>query len=318
MAQREPLVQPDLGSGDDLVLPFRTVNSGVSGRLVRLGSAVDTILKRHDYGVPVSEALGEALILAAMLGSAQREEGRFVVQTKTDGPLKFLVADYETPGKVRGYASFAAGVPLSEVSQAELLGTGHLAMTVEQRGKPDRYQGIVSLAGEPLLAAAHAYFHNSEQLPTFVRAAVARHYARGQANAWHWRAGGLMIQKMFPSGERARPGDDETGVLGEHDEDWVRTRLLAETVEDHELSDPLLQPDRLLYQLFHEEGVVVMPTTRIEVHCRCSHDKVASVLRSFGPDQLTGMAEVDGQLTVSCEFCNTKYRFSPDEIGKLA
>ena len=189
-------------------------------------------------------------------------------------------------------------------------------MTVEQRGKADRYQGIVPLAGEPLLAAAHTYFHNSEQLPTFVRAAVARHYARGQDKTWHWRAGGLMIQKMFPSGERARPGDDDIGVLGEDDEDWIRTRMLAETVEDHELSDPLLPPDRLLYRLFHEEGVAVMPATRLEVHCRCSHAKVASVLQSFGPDQLADMVESDGRLTVSCEFCNTKYRFSPDEVAR--
>src|SRR6185503_20352109 len=91
---------------DDLVLPFRTVRSDVVGRVIRLGSVVDTILSRHAYPEPVSHALGEALALAAMLGAALKTDGKFILQTKTDGALDFLVADYETPGKMRGYASF--------------------------------------------------------------------------------------------------------------------------------------------------------------------------------------------------------------------
>src|SRR5688572_11699491 len=91
---------------DDLVLPFRTVRSDVIGRVVRLGPVVDAILSRHAYPEPVSHALGEALTLTAMLGSALKTGAKLILQTKTDGPLDFLVVHYEEPGKVRGYASF--------------------------------------------------------------------------------------------------------------------------------------------------------------------------------------------------------------------
>src|SRR5688572_31829608 len=87
---------------DDLVLPFRTVKSDVIGRVVRLGPVVHAILSRHAYPEPVSHALGEALALTAMLGSALKSEAKLILQTKTDGPLDFLVAHFEQPGRMRG------------------------------------------------------------------------------------------------------------------------------------------------------------------------------------------------------------------------
>ena len=168
---------------DDLVLPFRTVRSDVVGRVIRLGSVVDTVLSRHAYPEPVSHALGEALTLTAMLGSALKSEAqaKLILQTKTDGPLDFLVADFVAPGKLRGYANFdKADAGLAEAKgrgdQGALLGKGHVAMTIDRGGDKDRYQGIVALEREPLVDAAHTYFRQSEQLPTFIRLAVARHY----------------------------------------------------------------------------------------------------------------------------------------------
>ena len=144
----------DAVSGDDLVLPFRTIKSDVIGRVVRLGSVVHAVLSRHAYPEPVSHALGEAMALTAMLGSALKAKAKLILQTKTDGALDFLVADFEQPGKVRGYANFDkadAGLAGSKGrgDQGALLGTGHLAMTIDPGGGRDRYQGIVAVAREP-------------------------------------------------------------------------------------------------------------------------------------------------------------------------
>jgi molecular chaperone Hsp33 len=312
---------------DDLVLPFRTIRSDVIGRIVRLGSLVDAILSRHAYPEPVSHALGEALALTSMLGSALKAKAKLILQTKTDGPLDFLVADFEQPGKVRGYANFdktdlrLAGVK-GRGNQGALLGTGHLAMTIDPGGGRDRYQGIVSVACEPLVAAAHEYFRQSEQLPTFIRLAVARHYAPaadGTPHGWRWRAGGLMIQQLPREGGRRRPAG-EAHVLaleGEDDENWNRARHLAATVEDHELIDPTLSPERVLYRLFHEEGVRVVPATGLAEACRCSRERIEIYLARFDPDELAELREPDGSLTVTCEFCSRKYRFAvvPDPSG---
>jgi molecular chaperone Hsp33 len=316
--------------GDDLVLPFRTVKSDVIGRVVRLGPVVHTILSRHAYPEPVSHALGEALALTAMLGSALKTGAKLILQTKTDGPLDFLVVHFERPGKVRGYASFdkadaALAAAKGRGDQGAMLGTGHLAMTIDPGGGRDRYQGIVAVAREPLLKAAHEYFHQSEQLPTFIRLAVARHYGpaeganlRSGPRAWHWRAGGLMIQQLPREGGTRRPLEGEAHDLsleGEDDENWNRARHLAATVEDHELIDPLLAPERLLYRLFHEEGVRVVPATGLAEVCRCSRERIELYLRRFGAQELAELREPDGSLTVTCEFCSRKYHFAVDEAG---
>jgi molecular chaperone Hsp33 len=315
--------------GDDLVLPFRTVKSDVIGRVVRLGPMVDAILSRHAYPEPVSHALGEALALTAMLGSALKTGAKLILQTKTDGPLDFLVVHYEESGpmrgNVRGYASFDksdAGLAATKgrSDQGAMLGTGHLAMTIDPGGGRDRYQGIVAVAREPLLKAAHEYFRQSEQLPTFIRLAVARHYGPppggpggGGPRAWHWRAGGLMIQQLPREGGTRSELEGEAHDLsleGDDDENWNRARHLASTVEDHELIDPMLAPERLLYRLFHEEGVRVVPATGLVEACRCSRERIELYLQRFGAEELAELREPDGSLTVTCEFCSRKYRFT--------
>jgi molecular chaperone Hsp33 len=304
-------------SDDDLVLPFQTERSGVSGRIVRLGAAADTILARHDYPDVVREALGQALALTALLGSALKFEGKLILQTKTDGILGFLVADFEVPGRLRGYASFDAeryAAVAGTIPPATLWGRGHLALTIDPGGDMDRTQGIVALEGVSLGDAALSYFRQSEQLPTFIRLAVARHYAAG---VWRWRAGGLLLQHVGREGGRTRSQQEvaeaeEHGlVIGETDDDWTRVALLAATVEDHELLDPMLPPERLLYRLFHEEGVRVFQPRGVDEHCRCSRARVAAMLGSFGAEELAEMREADGAITVKCEFCNTSYRFVP-------
>src|SRR5688572_25188265 len=142
---------------DDLVQPFEVKPLGVRGRLVRLGPAVDDILHRHDYPFPVSSLLGEAIALTAMLGSALKFDGKFILQAKGDGPVDILVADYSTSGGMRGYARFDPEA-VSTVESAEagrLLGEGHLAMTVDQGAELERYQGIVALAARSLSEVAN-------------------------------------------------------------------------------------------------------------------------------------------------------------------
>lgn len=308
---------------DDIVLPFRTVRSGVIGRLVRLGPAVDEILSHHAAPTAVSQTLGEAVALTAMLGTALKIDGKLTLQTKTDGLLDFLVVSYEPPGRLRAYARYDKRRVAADddIEQGELLGGGHLAITIDPGDDMERYQGIVALAGEGVGEAALSYFRQSEQLPSFLRLAVARHYTAGENGApgqWRWRAGGLMIQHLARAGggdAAAATPEDEEILLGEDDDDWERTRILASTVEDHELLDPTLPPDRLLYRLFHEEGVRAFPAAPIEAYCRCSRERVAAFLQSFGAKELRDMREPDGTITVTCEFCTKSYRFAPDEIA---
>lgn len=298
---------------DDLILPFQAEHADVLGRLVKLGPTVDTILSRHAYSEPVSRLLGEAVTLTALLGATLKTEGKFILQASTDGPVDLLVADYQVPGRLRGYARFAAD-RLAELGSEEeglLLGKGHLAMTIDRGAESERYQGVVPLEGEGLTEAADTYFRQSEQLPTFIRLAVARHYrsgSRGSEGGWTWRAGGLLVQKLTREG-----GHSAKREARAFEEDWTRAKMLAETVEDHELLDPMLPADRLLYRLFHEEQVRAYRAVPLESYCSCSRARVEELLRRFSREDLADMV-VNGEVWVTCEFCNARYRFDPSSF----
>jgi molecular chaperone Hsp33 len=304
---------------NDYVLPFQLEASGARGRLLRLGPAVDDILTKHAYPEPVLLLLGEAITLTAMLGAALKFDGRFILQTQSEGPVSFIVVHYTSPGHLRGYASYdPKRLPDAEngaAAEVPLLGPGHLAMTIDPGAGMERYQGIVSLTGSTLTDAAHEYFEQSEQIPTFIRIAVARHYTSGRAGApgrWSWRAGGLMVQKLTSEGGRPRGDEVLPPTSGEGDDDgWRRACILASSVEDHELLDPTLSPERLLYRLFHEEEVRAFNAQPLAAQCNCSNERVESMLGQFSSADLEGMA--DGNLiTVTCEFCNTRYQFDAD------
>src|SRR6476619_715143 len=185
-------------SVDDTVQPFEVSALDLRGRVVRLGPAVDAILTGHDYPQPVAKLLGEAIVLGVLLGTALKFEGRFILQTKTDGPVRMLVVDFMTPDQVRACARFdnervAEAIAAGDTGAGALLGRGHLAMTIDQGGEMSRYQGLVALEGGTLEDAAHEYFLRSEQITTRVRLAVGEEFRSGEGPKHRWRAGGLLL-----------------------------------------------------------------------------------------------------------------------------
>jgi molecular chaperone Hsp33 len=323
-----PVRAPAQTGRDDTILPFAVKALDLRGRIVRLGAAVDTILTSHDYPAPVAKLLGEAIVLTVMLGSALKFEGRFILQTQSDGPVRMLVVDFTSPDKVRACARFdaervAAAMAADAAEPGKLLGHGHLAMTIDQGPEMSRYQGLVPLEGGDLEAAAHEYFSRSEQIPTRVRLAVAEEFRAGaDGPRRHWRAGGILLQFLPNSIERSRqadldPGDappgTQTHVVPE-DDAWVEGRSLIATVDDIELIDPALSSEQLAYRLFHERGVRVFRAAPVQAQCSCSRSGVENMLRSFPQGDRDDMVE-DGRITVTCEFCSSTYVFQPDEIA---
>jgi molecular chaperone Hsp33 len=305
-------VETDLRT-DDVIQPFQLDPFALRGRLVRLGPTVDRILAQHDYPKPVATLLGEAITLAVLLAGALKYDGVFTLQTKGDGPVRLLVADVKTDGAVRGYAQYDA-TRLGDIEQGddgespsvpELLGSGYIAFTVDQGDDTERYQGIVSITGSTLAECAQHYFRQSEQLQAGLKLAVGRTGEEGT-----WRAGGLMLQRVPPEGGHAPIGDDVEDA-------WRRVMVLMSTTTPAELVAPDLPPRRLLWRLFHEEGVRVYQTHPVEARCRCSRERIAGILRAFPMDEIDEMKK-EAITTVTCEFCNTRYEFTAEDIARLA
>ncbi|MEQ8349297.1 MAG: Hsp33 family molecular chaperone HslO [Sneathiellaceae bacterium] len=311
------------GRPGDAVLGFQLGESiavgslqrgGIRGRLLRLGPAADEILTRHDYPDEVSRLLGEALGMATLLAETLKFDGIFTLQARGEGPVPLLVADYRKPGLLRGHASLhqerydrlLAG-PSPKEPVPRLLGGGLLSFTVDQGGRAQRYQGIVELAGGSLADCANAYFQQSEQLDTVLRLAAGRVPEAGDEGAdAGWRIGGILLQRL-PRADHLHEDDAAA-------DDWPRALTMLGSARDEELLDPLLSGEALLYRLFHEDGVRVFEPQRIAAHCTCSRPRILQVLQTFSEAERADMV-VDGEVTVTCEFCNRSYAFSPDELA---
>jgi molecular chaperone Hsp33 len=317
-----PVRAPSAVPVDDAVIPFEVNALDLRGRLTRMGEALDEILTKHDYPAPVGKLLGEAIVLTTLLGSSLKFEGRFILQTQTDGPVSFLIVDFQAPDRLRAYARYDARRLKAGLDSGALLGKGHLAMTIDQGADMSRYQGLVALDGGGLEEAAHEYFLRSEQIPTRVRIAVGEEFRGGEGGKHRWRAGGLLIQFLPKAPERARqadlhPGDAPEGTVPHtvaEDDAWVEGQSLIGTVEDVELIDPDLSGERLLYRLFHERGVRVFKPVSLQAKCSCSREAVSSMLKSFEPKDRAEMVK-DGKVVVTCEFCSSVYEFTPQEAG---
>ncbi|MGL4976175.1 MAG: Hsp33 family molecular chaperone, partial [Bosea sp. (in: a-proteobacteria)] len=285
----------------------------------------------HAYPDAVSRVLGEAATLTVLLGTALKFEGRFQLQTKTDGAISMLVVDFTAPDQFRAVARFDAEklATAGQAGTAALLGPGHLAMTVDQGSEMSRYQGVVALEGQGLEEAAHQYFRQSEQIPTRIRLAVGEVVTGGRR---HWRGGALMVQFMPQSADRMRaadlpPGDApegsdyladvdgaDTNGDGVRDDAWMEARSLVGTIEDHELLDPALASESLLYRLFHERGARVFEAQAVHEECRCSRERIMGMLKGFSAKDRHDMIADDGQIGITCEFCSRRYEFDPAQV----
>lgn len=316
-------------AGDDHVVPFQIEGLDARGRAVQLGPMLDTILARHDYPEPVARLLAETIVLTVLLGTSLKFDGKLIVQTQTEGPVDLLVADFASPDSVRAYARFdekalAEAVAANRLEPHELLGKGILAFTIDQGAHMQRYQGIVELDGASLEEIATAYFRQSEQIPTKLRLGVAQLYERGEDGqaVHHWRAGGLVVQFLPEAPERMRQrdlpgGDAPEGVEipgFEEDDLWSEAKMLVDTIEMDELTDPRVGSERLLFRLFHERGVRVFEPARVLDKCSCSREKIKTVLDNFSAEEIEESVE-DGRIAVTCEFCSTQYSFLPSEVG---
>jgi molecular chaperone Hsp33 len=287
----------------DFVLPFDLPNA--RGRLVRLESVSARALAAHKLPEAAARVAAEALTLSVLLGSALKLDGRLTVQTKSDGALDLVAADYYGADEARaaGVRGFArvdeARLTEANPKFADLAGAGSLAITIEPRVGGQSYQGIVPLSPDGIAASAETYFAQSEQLPTAIRLAAAPLYVPGQPVAW--RAGGMMLQAT----PGAPPGAD----------DWEHLTIFLKTLEDFELVDTNLSAETLLWRLFHQEEVRVLPAEKLEFRCDCNGERIAAVLRSYSAEDRAGLADSDGVVRAKCEFCGAVHEIRPEKPG---
>ena len=275
---------------DDHLQRLLLEDANVRCVVAHLDSVYAEVLERGRYPDTLARLLGESLTVAALCSSGVKFEGRVSLQLRASGAVKLLMADCTDDGGLRGLARFDADALLAARGFAEIAHGGVLTMTVEPSGSGQMWQGIVPLEGDSMAEAVAGYFDQSEQLPTRVLLAVD-----------DTRAAGMLVQRL--------PGD------AEDDDGWNRVCRLLETVGQSELLET--DSETLLHRLFHEETRRLFPARALQFHCPCSRERVAQVLRGLGAEELDSIVEAEGEVDVSCEFCNQQYSFDPLDVRRI-
>ncbi|MEM0986381.1 MAG: Hsp33 family molecular chaperone HslO [Pseudomonadota bacterium] len=289
---------------ENMEAAFQLEGQPVRGRIVRLSNAtLDPILRRHDYPDPIARLLGEALLLAVIVGTSLKFEGKLLVQAEGPGPITMLVAEYASNGDLRGYVRFdrekwgvledEAGVrPTISSVFGEKAVLGMIIIHDDPSMRP--YQGVVPLTAPTLSACAEEYFERSEQVPTKIALGVGELKVTGSPPVW--QGGGIILQRVAADDAR-----------GDTDDAWDTARILFHSVKDRELIDPDLSADQLLYRLFNEPGVRMEPAYRVIDACSCNEERLRGTLRGMPDASLRELVEADGTLSIDCQFCSRHY-----------
>jgi len=277
--------------------PFR-------GQLVHLGPAWRAMMEHHEYPDEIRDSLGEAAAAAVLLAATLKFQGQLSLQLRGTGPMHLMLVECSDGLAVRGVARFREAPPTRDLRV--LSGDGTLTVTLEGDDLSNRYQGIVPLAGERMQECLREYFETSEQLPT-------RLWLRADAD----QASGLLVQRLPLTSRPASATESGAGGVSEEEvEDaWQRVQLVAGTVTDAELAS---LPDRdLLRRLVAEDDVRMFEAAPVFFRCRCSRERVETMLKSLGPGEVESVLAERGNVEVRCEFCSRAYRFDAVDVGAL-
>ena len=273
----------------DTIQRFLFEHSPVRGEIVHLDATWRAVLERHDYPPAVRTLLGEMMAAAALLTATLKFGGTLIMQIQGNGPVKLLVVECTSDHHMRATAKWSNVPPTGTLN--DLVGDGRFAITLDPGQARTGYQGVVELAGGSVAAALEQYMLRSEQIDT-------RLWLTADGDC----AAGLLLQKL-----PEREGADTDA--------WPRAAMLADSLTPQELAG---HPAReLLRRLYSAEDIRVFRERPVDFRCSCSRERVASMLRMLGRDEVLSIVAERGDVEVTCEFCNQRYGFDANEAEQV-
>ena len=247
-------------------------------------------------------ALGRVLTAASMMGNMQKtEEGSLTLQIKGGGPLGTILAVSDWQGNVRGYVENPA-ISLLEKYRGKLdvgaaVGNQSTLTVIRDLRMKDPYIGTVPLVSGEIAEDVTSYFVQSEQIPTACALGVLLNQDQSVR-----AAGGYLIQLL--------PGAPD------HIVDQIE-RSIEAVGNVTSVLEAGASAAQLLEMLFVGMNLRLLETTDIRYRCYCTRNRVASTLVSLGREELEQIVRDDETVTISCQFCDTVYRFSPQDVREL-
>lgn len=291
----------------DQLKKYLTEDRSVRIQAVRLDATWKAVQANHDYPPAITHLLGELVAASTLLAANIKFDGSLVLQIQGDGPIALLVVECRNDLSLRATVKMREGhdVPTDGNMQSLLNpgGNGRFIVVLDpQRKLPGQqaYQGIVPLQGDTVAEALQHYMKASEQLDTRLWLA---------ADADH--AAGMLIQRLPFHGGADAPVLTEQGAA----ETWDRTCALSGTLQRDELLATDI--DTLIHRLYWEETLVAFDPLSVRWHCPCTRERVASMLRTLGQEEIDSIIAERGQVDVSCDFCGKPYKFDAVDCATL-
>lgn len=272
---------------------FLFLDTDVRGNLLRADQAYRDVIARHDYPPVIRDLIGQFLAGALLLSETVKFQGRLLLQARTDGPIRMIMAEANDKREVRAVARLDESQPL-EGDFPVLFYGGTLAVIIEpERG--ESYQSLVPLNGDNLADCLEHYFRQSEQLNTLIRL-----YADDE------RAGGLLLQQLPPQRMTEK---------SERANQWQHLSILANTVTNKEMK--ALDHVDMIKRLFTQEVIEIYEPARPAFRCSCNARRLANSLVTLGREELNSLFEESPVVELTCEFCQTVYRFDQQQLMAL-
>lgn len=276
----------------DLTQRFLLENLDIRGQMVRLGPLWRTILGRRPCPEAIRPLLGEFAALGVLIGAGLKHPGRAVLQVMGHGPVAMAVADCTRELALRAMVRLDPGFePRGPAPVPALFGDGRLALTLENAETARHFQSIVPLEGATLAECFERYFDRSEQVPTHL-----------WVHATAENVGALILQKL-PKADERDPGG------------WARIQQLAAKGDPAWLAD--LDPGPLVARLFPEDDIRLFEPLAVADGCGRSEDKVVSMLRGLGREEVEATLAEHGVVVVRDEICNQEYRFAAPDVARI-
>lgn len=268
---------------------FLLENLNIRGAVVHLDSVWQEILSGRNYPQPVTQLLGEMSAVTLFLGENLKQTGRLTIQLTGSGPVSMLMLDCTESLHLRGMAKCEQTTEVQSVP--DLLGHGHLLLTLDMPSMRESYQSIVPLDGKTVAEIFEHYFRQSDQLPSRLFLATANNAIFG-----------LLLQKL-PNADLQDP------------DGWVRAEALANTIHDHELFN--LTAEEILTRLFYEETIRIFDAQSVQNGCQKDPVKIYAMLRSLGREEVDSILKEFGEVIVSDDICNREYRLDALAIDAI-
>jgi molecular chaperone Hsp33 len=265
----------------DSLQRFLLESTPVRGEIVHLDATWRAVLERRRYPAPLQSLLGDMMAAAALLSAILKFEGSLIMQMQGNGPVQLLVVEATSEHTLRATAKWEGDLAQGNVT--ELLGAGRFVISIVPNGGKQTYQGIVAIEGDSIAQVLEHYMAKSEQLET-------RLWLASDSQ----QAAGMLLQKL-----PAAPTQDEDA--------WNRAKQLGETIRREELLS--LPAREIIRRLYHEEDVRVFESRPVAFRCSCSRERVTSMLRLLGHDEVKSIIAERNTVEVDCEFCGRHYTF---------